>query len=160
MTIPRKRKQEERGQSLVEFSLALLAFLLFVFGIVESGRLLESWVTIQHASREATRYGVTGRTDCDSASDDRLLCIEETAMDAAATLQNPATVQVSIRSWDFPDYLDPATENSAGDACDLLEVQVQYDHQVVVPLIGAITGDEISLSARQRMVNEPFDACS
>jgi Flp pilus assembly protein TadG len=50
----------ERGQALVEFTLVVLVFLLFVFGILDTARLFESWSNVQHAAREGARYGVTG----------------------------------------------------------------------------------------------------
>lgn len=156
---PPHNKQDEKGQALVEFAFVGLAFLLVIFAIIEGGRLFESWVTVQHASREAARWGVTGQDTCPEATNDRIACIEARAFEALGTLKDPGTAQITVANYEFPDYLDPATLNDAGGACDLLEVRIEYDHQVVVPLIDAITGSTISLSTDQRMVNEPFGAC-
>lgn len=156
--IPNK-KQDEKGQALVEFAFVSLAFILFIFAIIEGGRLFESWVTVQHASREAARWGVTGQDTCPEATSDRLACIEARAAEGLAALKDPSTAQITVSNYAFPDYLDPATPNDPGGACDLIEVHIDYDHQVVVPLIDAITGSTISLSTSERMVNEPFGAC-
>jgi len=153
------RNKGERGQTLVEFAFVSLAFLLFIFGIMEGGRLFESWITVQHASREAARWGVTGQVTCPEATDDRLTCIEARAAEGLDTLKDPATATISVNHYDFPDYLDPATASDPGGACDLLEVHIDYDHEVVVPIISAITGSSISLSTGERMVNEPFGTC-
>lgn len=153
------RKRGERGQALVEFAFVGMAFVLFMFAIIEGGRLFESWITVQHASREAARWGVTGQVTCPEATDDRLTCIEARAAEGLDTLMDPGTAQITVSNYAFPDYLDPATANDPGGPCDLLEVNIDYDHQVVVPLIDAITGSIISLSTSERMVNEPFGTC-
>lgn len=57
------RRQVTRGQTLVEFALTLPILLLLLFGIIEFGRLFQSWITIQNAARAAVRYAVTGRYD-------------------------------------------------------------------------------------------------
>ena len=49
-----------RGQTLVEFAISLPLLLLLLFGIIEFGRLFQSWVTLQNAARTAARYTITG----------------------------------------------------------------------------------------------------
>jgi len=48
------------GQSMVEFMLALPILLFVIFGVIEFGRLLFSWMAVQNAARFAIRYAVTG----------------------------------------------------------------------------------------------------
>ena len=102
---------------------------------------------------------MTGQDTCPEATNDRVACIQARAAEALVTLKDPGTALITVGNYAFPDYLDPATLNDAGGACDLLEVRVEYDHQVVVPLIDAITGSTITLSTDERLVNEPFGAC-
>lgn len=153
------RGRNEKGQALIEFTFVLMAFLLFIFGIIEGARMFESWITIQHASREAARWGVTGQVDCAAATGDRLACIEAEAADNLGTLNDPNTAIIEVNSYEFPAYSDPATANDPGGPCDLLEVHIEYDHQVVVPLISSITGDTVSLETEERMINEPYASC-
>jgi hypothetical protein len=47
----------ERGASAVEFALLIPVLVLFVFGIIEVGRLMGTYSTVVTASREAARYG-------------------------------------------------------------------------------------------------------
>ncbi len=155
----RKSRRDDKGQALVEFAFVSMAFILFIFAIIEGGRMFESWITVQHASREAARWGITGQVDCPEATGDRLTCITERAYEGLETLKDSGTAQVSINHYDYPAYTDPAVTNDPGGPCDLLEVAIEYDHQVVVPLIDAITGSTINLSTGERMVNEPFGAC-
>jgi hypothetical protein len=49
-----------RGQTLVEFAIVLGFLLLLLFLIVETGRILWGWVTVQNAARLGARYAVTG----------------------------------------------------------------------------------------------------
>jgi len=156
---PLRRGCSERSQAVVEFALVGSIFFMLVFGIIDTARLFESWVTVQHAAREGARYALTGRSDCDGVPDNRLVCITNTAKEAAMGLSGGSSaVNVTVRKWAYPDYADPPVEGSAGVACDDIEVQVQYDHHFLTPVIRAIVPD-IQLSGRERVINEPFGRC-
>ena len=143
----------------MEFALVALVFLTLVFGIIDFARLFESWVTVQHAARQGGRYAVTGRSDCDEYADDRVGCIVYQAKQASTGLTGTADdVDVSVRSWSYPAYSDPPAEGSPGYACDAIEVQVDYDHQIMTPLVSQII-DHVPLRGRERVVNEPFGKC-
>lgn len=65
------RPKHRKGQGLVEFALALPILLLLLFGVIEFGRLLQTWLAIQNAARFGLRYLVTGEYDpsyCDEAT--------------------------------------------------------------------------------------------
>jgi hypothetical protein len=159
LTAPLRRAHSDRSQALVEFAMVATIFFMMVFGILDFARLFQSWVTVQHAAREGARYAQTGRTDCDIAEDDRPACIEYRAKEAATGLNGaPDAVEVSMRSWDWPDYADPPHEDYPGVACDAIEVQVDYDHQLMTPIISAIV-DHVPLRGRERVLNEPFGPC-
>lgn len=57
------KQSSEKGQALVEFALVAIALLLFMFIIIESGRIFWAWNTVQNAAREGARYAVTGRKE-------------------------------------------------------------------------------------------------
>jgi Flp pilus assembly protein TadG len=145
----------------VEFALVAMVFFLIVFGIIDFSRFFQSWVTVQHAAREGARYAITGRSDCDIASDDRLACIKYVAKQATTGLSGaPGNVTVSVKSWDYPNYADPPTQGSAGQPCDAVEVTVDYDFTFKAPIIGNLLGFmQITLPGKERMVNEPFGIC-
>ena len=48
---------KKKGQSLVEFALVLPILLLLIFGLVEFGRLIFTYIAVNTAAREAARYG-------------------------------------------------------------------------------------------------------
>ena len=54
-----REKNTKRGQTLVEFALAIPIFLLLIFGIFEFGRVILTYASVFSASREAARYGAS-----------------------------------------------------------------------------------------------------
>ncbi len=52
-------KNKWRGQGLVEFALILPVLLMVVLGIIEASLVVQGYVTVQHAAREAARFAVT-----------------------------------------------------------------------------------------------------
>lgn len=153
------RGRSEGGQTLLEFALLVPVIVILIFGFVDVSRIYQSWVTLEGAAREGTRYAVTGRSDCDIADDDRMACIEyQTTQRAEALTNNDDDLTVTVRSWDYPTYTDPATEGDAGEQCDAVEVQVDYDFTPSTPLASAIFGS-VHLVGRDRLVNEPFGTC-
>lgn len=51
-------RQRAAGQSLIEFALVALPFLLLTFGVIEGGRLLFTYHEVNNAAREGVRYMV------------------------------------------------------------------------------------------------------
>ena len=50
----------ERGTTALEMAFVLPVLLLLTIGMVDAGRLLQAYVTVNHAAREAARFAVTG----------------------------------------------------------------------------------------------------
>ena len=59
---------DQRGQSAVEFLLALPVALLLLFGIFEFGRHFYTRLTLRNAVAEAARFAVTGQTLVDPST--------------------------------------------------------------------------------------------
>jgi Flp pilus assembly protein TadG len=153
------KKRRERGQALAEFAMIAPILVILIFGFVDAARLYQAWVTVQGAAREGARFGVTGRDDCPSATDNRVACIKYWASQRAKSLTNSATeLTVTVRSWEYPTYADPPAEGSPGQQCDALEVMVEYDFSPATPLAEAIMGP-VHITGRERLVNEPFGPC-
>ena len=55
--VPRLRRGDGRGQSLVEFTLILPVFLLILFGMIEFGFVFSHDLTLEYATREGARAG-------------------------------------------------------------------------------------------------------
>jgi Flp pilus assembly protein TadG len=170
---------KERGQALVEFSLVVVIFLLFVFGILDMARLFESWTNVQHAAREGARYGVTGLDDCTFngvvTTNDRPECIRKTVKNATTGMLNGGLngtgVAIACQSWTYTSlyatssgsgtcqYTTAGTTGYIGKQCDAEEVKVTYTHTFITPLLQFAAPSGIGLVGRQRMINEPFGPC-
>ena len=62
-----KSKNKSAAQAMAEFALVLPILLLVVYGLLETGRLLFIFATVNTASRQAVRYGsAIGLVDTDN----------------------------------------------------------------------------------------------
>ncbi|MDR2299148.1 MAG: pilus assembly protein [Comamonas sp.] len=59
-----KHLSHQRGATIIEFSLGLLIFLMFLLGIVDFSRMLYTWAAANEATRAGARYAVV----CDDKS--------------------------------------------------------------------------------------------
>ena len=169
----RRRRKNERGQALVEFGLVAVIFFLLLFGIFDMARLFESWMSVQHASREAARYAITGQASCVGISDtpgDRLGCIEQKGKSATTGLtdggMNGTGVTVTYRAWDYiisgssNGWSATPVANKAGKECDQVEVKVSYTHHFMTPIVQVFAPSGVHIHGSQKMTNEPFGPCS
>ena len=156
----------QRGQALVEFALVSVLFFMLSFGVFDLARLFQSWVTVQHASRESARYAITGLSSCEGAAD-RDACIVWVAKNATGGLSRAGVsgtdLTVATRAWDY-DYdtagwLDPAAEGDTGLQCDQIEVEVAYKHKFVLPVLTALAPNGVTVVGRQKMTMEPYSPC-
>jgi Flp pilus assembly protein TadG len=158
-----RTRPNERAQAMVEFALVSVVFFLLIFGIFDMTRLFQSWVAVQHASREGARYAITGRTDCAGASG-RADCIEWTARKSTIGIfgggPNGSAVDVETRAWDYDQWAGLGVANADGKQCDQIQVTVSYTHHFVTPLLAAIAPSGVQIKGSQRMTNEPFGICT
>ena len=145
----RSHRKKERGQALMEFALLAPLLVILIFGFVDTARLYNAWVTVQGAAREGARYGVTGRGDCPTATDNRTVCIKYWASQRAKSLTNSSTgLSVTVRSWDYPAYADPANEGDPGQQCDALAVR-DVRARSAAPLVVVVEGGQIVVHERE-----------
>src|SRR5438309_10633519 len=52
------RRRRQKGNTIVESGLVMLAFLLILFGILDFGRMVWSYTLVSYSAREATRYAM------------------------------------------------------------------------------------------------------
>lgn len=119
-----------RGQALVELALILPVLLMLVFGIIEFGRVMGSYLIITQAAREGARAGAVNPTD--TAIND--------AVDNAAAILDSSRLDVTIT----PD----SGSRIRGAA---LTVRIEYTVDLVAPLFNLVIPDPFPLSARTTM---------
>lgn len=135
MSIRRRgASSESRGQSLVEFALILPIFVLLLVGILDFGRAVFAFNTLNNAAREGGRLAIVDQTATH---------IQEMAAGRTGFLD----VQPSDVSLDFrdPDDVDSAgsCDGSPGDnaivGC-LAVVRVTYEYNAATPILSQIIG--------------------
>jgi hypothetical protein len=129
----RRRRQRTRAQALAEFALVAPVFFLVLFAIVEAGRFMFYYETLNNATREGTRYAIVnganslgcstgpaapGTVSCDPSGDD----VRDHVRSAA--LGMPGSAIAVTPTWQ-PD-------NGRGS---LVSVEATYTYSSLIPIV-------------------------
>jgi Flp pilus assembly protein TadG len=122
---PRKHfKSNERGTTLVEFSIAATVFLVSMFGVIEFGRALYVHNALADAARRGARYAVLhSASDMDKVKNVVVYGDEEGG--EQALIPNLTTENVSVTYSDFA--LNKGTASVS---------ITNYEFQFVIPIVG------------------------
>ena len=128
-------RDESRGQTLVEFALVVILFIVMLMGIFDLGRAVFTYTSITNGAREGARLGIVNQGATQVAT---------RAMNAAAMGdRSPTAVTVALsRATSAP------TANDCSPVTVGCNVSVIYTStfRPVTPLIGAIVS-QLSLQA-------------
>jgi Flp pilus assembly protein TadG len=113
--------RSEKGQSLVEFALVLPILIFLLFGIIDFGRIFYTYLTIEHAGREAARAASIGKDDT---------TVKNTAVNDGASI-GLTTSQVDISPT--------GTRSSDTNATVTITYPVTFLTPVIGNLIGPLT---------------------
>ncbi len=148
---------------MVEFAIVGMVFMALVMGIIEFAQIAQAWATVQHASLEGARFASTGEVDCPGITGNRINCIIATARTATTGVPGAgagsALVTVTVESWQYPTYAGASVVGDAGGACDAVQVNVSYTHQMFVPLLTFVAPGGLTLNGHKRILIEPFQTC-
>lgn len=61
-----RRRLDESGVAAIEFAMVLPLLLLLTFGVIEMGMIMATMTSLEGGLKEASRYGITGKTPDDS----------------------------------------------------------------------------------------------
>jgi hypothetical protein len=156
----------QKGQTMVEFALILPILLLVIFIIIESGRMFQAYITVQHAAREGARYAVTGGWEEEFAGepDPRVASIEDIAFSGLAGLAmaGPAGYdgegKILIGHYEikiFGQTPGGLVEGYAGGPNEKVAVQVAYRLEIITPVLNAIA-PSVRVVGYVEMINEDF----
>ena len=152
------KRNEQRGQGLVEFALVLPILLLLIWGVIEFGRILFIYTEVSNAAREAVRYGVARGRDSVFDGPNHLDC--EGIMRAARS----TTVLTSLANEDFdigydhgggsvfaecPEEGEPTPDVSFGD-----RLVITITHQIEPLILLRDTGSLQVMFATARTIVE------
>ena len=126
-----RRANDHRGQAIVEFALVLPLLLILLFGVIDFGRALQTYITINNASREGARLGAIN-PDAD---------IEGKVRDAAGEFD---TADLTVGT-SFPD---------GKESGESVVVDVDYEYNFITPLgsfVEALSGGTLTLGTSSDM---------
>jgi Flp pilus assembly protein TadG len=112
-----RRKNGEKGQALVEFTLLVPIFLLLLFAIIDFGMGFYSWITVTNGAREGARLGAVLATQ--QEIEDRVY--------QTVSLPNEST-QMTV-----------TVTNAQGQPGESVVVEVDYDYDLITPLAGIVS---------------------
>jgi Flp pilus assembly protein TadG len=120
------RRNDQKGQSLVEVALSLPLLLLILAGILDLGRAYFTYITLSDAAAEGAAYAAVHPSNTQQVID--------RAVDSSNDLViiDPAMVAV--------DYVDMAPGNP-------VTVTVSYDYEIITPIINGFVPDGLTLRA-------------
>jgi Flp pilus assembly protein TadG len=137
---------------MVEFALALVAFLFFIFGIIEFSRAIYVYHTVSNAARLGSRWAIVRGSrcaapldDCNAASGD----VQTYVRSQIAAGMDPNQLDVSA-TWQAGNYGCPS-DGSNAPGC-LVVVTATYPFGFALPWI-APQGLRISSSSQMIVSN-------
>ena len=152
MSLPRS-PGAQRGQSLVEFALALPVFLLLLFGLLDVGRLVYDYSTLANAARSGLRVAIVNQN---SAGIQAKVTAEGVGLGLAAA------------NVDYVGYKDTGDAklgtNKPEDAANCSPIQpgciavikVHYGWSAITPIIGGLVGPINLVNTSEMPVEQAF----
>ncbi len=151
-------KTNDSGQTLVEFAIALMIFLLLVCGAMDFANLLCQKLTLQNAVRQAGRFAITGQCILGgngACSMSRYLSIQQVLETASVGILNgsniasDATIVCTNEGGGCP--------TPAGGPGDLVTITVTYQyHFMTAPIATYFPGGTYQIVVSSAFINEPF----
>jgi len=130
MNLCLKLFKTNKGQAMAEMALVLPLLLLLLFGCIEFGRVYGASLLIDNLARDGVRCGVVGYTDVE---------IEDSILNNLIWL-DPDNISVSI---------NPLLEDRVTG--EPLEVQIDYNVDLVAPVISDFLPNPVPVSSRYIM---------
>jgi Flp pilus assembly protein TadG len=119
---------------MVEFALVAMTFFMLIFGLIDFGRAVFEYNLLASSAREGARAAIV-QSNSDSDVIDR-------------------TVNSSAGMLDAGDVTISGSRVCAAIPCPSVTITVQHSFSPVTPLLGAVIGGSITMTASSTMVVE------
>jgi TadE-like protein len=127
--------RRSRGQALVEFALIAPVFFLVLFAIIEAGRFMFYYETLNNATREGARYAIVhgeNSFDCTGPPGPQATsACDLTGEDVKQRVRDAAFGALGVGVDVMPEWSNPAN-NSRGAT---VRVRATYTYTSLVPLV-------------------------
>lgn len=152
----RDDRKRRAGSAVVEFALAFPVLVALCLGVIETGNLFFSWLTVQKAATMGTRLATTGLGWDDGT---RLTRIRSEVARLLENLPGEGESQTLVQSWDTTNTSGEPRDENAGLPCDVVAVKVLYAYRPITPIVGSLMPEIIPLAGEDRKINEPWLPC-
>jgi len=134
----RSIRDQEKGQTLVEFALVAMIFLVVLFGIIEFSRALWTYNTIVQATRAGARFAVVEAPSASNVEVQRFVAYHNSTGSGTPVLPGLSTSNVSVNYWKInpsTGAYEAPTPNKY--AADVIQVGITgYTFNFIVPIFG------------------------
>jgi len=124
--------KSQRGQSLVEFSVSMVILLILMTGIVDFGWAFFTLVSLNDAAQEGAAYAAI----CPAQTADIQTRVLDSAPDLIGRTLQASDINVCVA------VTDSASCGAAPHIGGYVRVELDYEHKVITPFIGAIIGTQ------------------
>jgi TadE-like protein len=153
---PKRSRRSQLGQGLTELALVTPVLLFLFAGAADLGRAFYAYVAIENAAKEGAFFGAT-RPICDVQK--LPLCVDPGnvtwRVQNESDLENPdgtpLAPTITCEDRGSATVYSGATIGLC-DEGDTYVVEVEYEFQLLTPIMGQIVGDAISLRSEARAV--------
>jgi Flp pilus assembly protein TadG len=165
------KRDQPRGQALVEFALVVPLLILLLMGIFDFGRAIYAFNTVNNAAREAVRLAIVdqnctavGQEAADRASSIAVDWTYDGLLSEAAACQSAASdVHIEFLEADysgdgtFNDSCDPGQVDPNGPRLGCIaQVTVEYRYSAATPIIGNLIGNITLTGVSQQPIERTF----
>jgi Flp pilus assembly protein TadG len=149
-----RRHRAWAGQALVEFALVAPIFFMLLFGIIEGGRFIFYYETLNNATREGARYAIVhgSNSRCPSGpmppgDPTPLGCYDPSGAKVVQQVKDTAFGVLGSGVVVTPDWPNPPGLGNGRDAD--VSVRATYTY---APLLGLVPFPPISITAESKLV--------
>lgn len=151
----------EKGQTLVETALMLPVLLLLLFGIVDFGRIIFTYLTLDHAGREAVRYAsVQGEnnlstmvTDCQTKgfNSDDCDIRKQITNNIGGFSFNEAKFSIEDIAMKDITISEAVNENEEPDTFKVISIKLLYKYDFLTPIVNFLSPLDLENSSTMRV---------
>ncbi len=140
-----------RGQAFVETGIAIIVLLGFVFSVVDAGMLFWTYVTLENAVSEGTRFAVTNQTLADPNNPGNQLSRIDSIKLKTRTEANG--IPLDDGEFVFANLTDGTAD--AGGPNDVIRVGLNHPYKPLFPVLFSASSLSFNIHLSSTMMNEP-----